>query len=53
MEPSRLSAIGFATTRTKLPNRDADGAPIPENQAKNHRMLIRIYAMSCEQAEKL
>lgn len=53
MEPSRLSATGFAETRPKLPNRDADGAPIPENQAKNHRMLIRIYAMSRQQRQKI
>ncbi len=53
MAPSRLLAIGLAETSRKLPNRGANGAPIPENLAKNHRMLIRIHAMSYELREKI
>ena len=38
----RLRAAGYADTSPKLPNRDARGAPIPENQAQNRRVVIRL-----------
>ncbi len=38
----RLRAVGFAETSPKLPNRDADGKAIPENQAQNRRVVIRL-----------
>ncbi len=49
MQPLRLKAVGFAETRPKLPNRDANGVPIPENQAENRRVLIRVFPMSLEE----
>lgn len=38
----RLSAIGYADTKPLVPNRDATGKLIPENQARNRRVMIRI-----------
>jgi chemotaxis protein MotB len=38
----RLRAAGYADTQPKLPNRDASGAAIPENQAQNRRVVIRL-----------
>jgi chemotaxis protein MotB len=42
MEAKRLKAIGFADTIPKVPNRNAEGAPIRENQAQNRRVNIRM-----------
>ncbi|MEE8394152.1 MAG: flagellar motor protein MotB [Rhodospirillales bacterium] len=53
MEPLRLKAAGFAETRPKLPNRDAKGVPIPENQAENRRVLVRVYPMSMDERAML
>lgn len=41
--PWRLRAVGFADTVPKQPNRDAVGNPIPENQAVNQRVTLRIH----------
>lgn len=38
----RLRAVGFAQTNPKMPNRDANGVEIPENQAQNRRVIIRL-----------
>ncbi len=38
----QLNPVGFADARPLLPNRDASGKPIPENQAQNRRVVIRI-----------
>jgi chemotaxis protein MotB len=38
----RLRAAGYADTFPKAPNRDAKGNPIPENQAKNRRVVIKL-----------
>lgn len=43
VEPSRLKASGFADTEPLVPNRDSLGNPIPENRAKNRRIVLRIY----------
>ena len=51
MDPDRMKATGFAATRPKAPNRDAEGKPIPENQAKNRRVVIRIYPMSLNERD--
>ncbi len=40
--PDRLRAAGYADTRPLVPNTDANGNPIPENQAKNRRVEIII-----------
>ncbi|MGE4221546.1 MAG: flagellar motor protein MotB [Alphaproteobacteria bacterium] len=41
--PERLKASGYADIRPKLPNRDITGTPIPENQAANRRIVIRLH----------
>lgn len=41
-QPNRLRAIGYAETQPKLPNRDAAGIAIPENQLANRRVVMRI-----------
>ncbi len=38
----RLRAVGFAQTQPKVPNRDDAGKIIPENQAQNRRVVIRL-----------
>jgi chemotaxis protein MotB len=42
MSTERLKATGYADTRPKLPNRDAEGTAIRENQAANRRVIIRL-----------
>jgi len=39
----RMRAVAFADTQPRAPNRDSTGAPIPENQAKNRRVIIRVH----------
>ena len=39
----RMRAVAFADTQPKVPNRDSTGTPLPENQAKNRRVLVRIH----------
>ena len=53
MQTHRLKAAGFAETRPKVPNRDAQGAPISENQAINRRVLIRVYPMSLDERDDM
>jgi flagellar motor protein MotB len=38
----KLRAAGYADTFPKVPNRDADGNPISENQAQNRRVVIKL-----------
>lgn len=38
----RLRAVGFGETVPKVPNRNDAGSPIPENQAQNRRVVIRL-----------
>ena len=38
----RIRASGYADTFPKVPNRDAQGKPIPENQAQNRRVVIKL-----------
>ncbi len=38
----RLRAAGYADTFPLVPNRDAAANPIPENQAKNRRVVIEL-----------
>ena len=42
MTANRLSAVGYAHTQPKVPNRDADGQPIVENQKTNRRIIVRV-----------
>ena len=37
-----LTAIGFADTKPLVPNRDAQGAAIPQNQSQNRRVILRV-----------
>lgn len=43
MPPHRLQAVGLADTQPKVPNRDIAGASIPENQALNRRIVVRVH----------
>ncbi|HAA91563.1 MAG: hypothetical protein CMM48_02190 [Rhodospirillaceae bacterium] len=43
LNPARLKAAGYADTRPKLPNRDLTGNALPENQAANRRVVIRLH----------
>lgn len=43
MAPTRLEAVGYADTRPKVPNRDAQGRPLPRNQAINRRVTLHIF----------
>jgi chemotaxis protein MotB len=38
----KLRASGYADTFPKVPNRDASGRAIPENQAQNRRVVIKL-----------
>ena len=38
----KLRAAGYADTFPKAPNRDANGDAIPENQAQNRRVVIKL-----------
>ena len=49
IEPFKLRAAGYADTFPRVPNHDAHGNPIPENQAKNRRVVIKLEKM--EEAE--
>ena len=39
----RMRAVAFADTQPKVPNRNSAGEALPENQAKNRRVLVRIH----------
>lgn len=43
LNPAWMKASGFADTHPLVPNRTIDGKPIPENQAKNRRITIRLH----------
>ena len=53
LDPKRMKAAGLAATRPKAPNRMADGTPIPENQAVNRRVVVRVYPRTLVQPERL
>ncbi len=42
VDPKRMKAAGYADTRPKVPNEDAYGNPIPDNQAVNRRIVINV-----------
>ena len=52
METKRLKATGYGETRPKLPNRDRDGTPIPQNKKENRRIVMRIYPMSVDERKE-
>ncbi len=51
LDSSRMKATGYADTQPKAPNKDAEGNPVPDNQALNRRVVIRVYPMSLEEKE--
>jgi chemotaxis protein MotB len=42
IDPDRLRAVGYADSMPKVPNLDSRGKPIPENRARNDRIVIKI-----------
>jgi chemotaxis protein MotB len=42
IEARKLTAAGYADTFPVAPNRTADGTVIPENQARNRRVVIKL-----------
>ena len=52
MDTGRLKASGMGASRPKMPNRTATGVPIRENQAKNRRVVVRIYPQSLDERKE-
>lgn len=50
VDPQRLRASGYADTFPKAPNRDESGEAIPENQAQNRRVLIKLEKIIKDEA---
>lgn len=42
VRPDNLKVVGLADTRPMLPNTDANGAALPENQTRNRRVVILV-----------
>jgi chemotaxis protein MotB len=42
IKADRISVIGYADTKPKVPNRDPAGNPIPENRTENRRVVVRV-----------
>lgn len=42
IKPDRISVIGYADTKPKVPNRDPAGNPIAENRQENRRVMVRV-----------
>lgn len=40
--PQKLRAAGYADTFPKVPNRDSANNPLPDNQAQNRRVVIKL-----------
>ncbi len=43
-DPQKISAVGLADSQPVVPNKDELGRPIPENRARNRRVVIKIVA---------
>jgi chemotaxis protein MotB len=43
-DPTRINAVGFADSKPLVPNVDENGVPLPENRARNRRVVIKIVA---------
>ena len=48
LDATKMKASGFGDTRPKVPNRDAEGNPIKENQSTNRRIAVRVEPMSLD-----
>lgn len=44
----QLIIMGWGETKPEVPNTTADGVPIPANQAKNRRVLLKIFNADSE-----
>ena len=42
IKAERISVIGYAETKPKVPNRDQAGNPIPDNRQENRRVVVRV-----------
>lgn len=42
IDPVRMRATSFGPVKALVPNEDAKGNPIPENRARNQRVVIRL-----------
>lgn len=42
IDETRLRAVGMSDIQPRFPNRDAYGVPIPHNQERNRRVVIRM-----------
>ncbi len=51
VRPDRLRAAGYADAFPKAPNRDAAGKSIPENQALNRRVVVKLEKIQSEDEE--
>ena len=49
LDARKMKASGFGDTRPKVPNRDAEGQPIKENQSTNRRIAVRVEPMSLDE----
>lgn len=49
IQKERLSAIAYADTRPEAPNTDAEGINIPDNQAKNRRVVVHVTRYEAQQ----
>jgi chemotaxis protein MotB len=43
---SRLTAVGYGDSKPIVPNRDASGNAIPQNQSQNRRVVIKLIKQS-------
>lgn len=51
VKPDRLRASGFGDIAPKVPNRDRFGRPIPENQAQNRRVVVKLERIDPDDRE--
>ena len=42
MNKNKVTAVGYGEARPEFPNEDEQGKSIPENQAKNRRVVIKL-----------
>ena len=52
LDAFRFQAIGLASTKPKVPNRDAEGRPIRQNQATNRRINLHVQRMSLKEQRR-
>lgn len=42
IDPARLKVVSYGSTHPVVPNHDSQGTPIPENQARNERVVVKM-----------